>query len=63
MTDTNTCIQKLAVTNPLPEPVMRRAIYALNLPPGSRGFDVGCGIGLQSIMLAEVVGGRARHRR
>ncbi|NOQ33249.1 MAG: methyltransferase domain-containing protein [Methanosarcinales archaeon] len=41
---------------PLQEPVMRRAIHALNLPPGSRGLDVGCGIGLQAIMLAEAVG-------
>ncbi len=56
MTDTNTYIQKLAVTNPLPEPVMRRAIHALNLPPGSHGLDVGCGIGLQAIMFAEAVG-------
>jgi len=45
----------LAVTNPLQEPVMRRVVRALNLPPGSRGLDVGCGIGLQAIMLAEAV--------
>ena len=56
MTDTNTYIQKLAVTNPLQEPVMRRVVRAIDLPPGSRGLDVGCGIGLQAIMLAEVVG-------
>ncbi|RZN36068.1 MAG: methyltransferase domain-containing protein [Methanosarcinales archaeon] len=29
---------------------------ALNLPPGSIGHDIGCGIGLQAIMLAEAVG-------
>jgi len=46
----------LAVTNPLQEPVMRRVVRALNLPPGSPGLDVGCGIGLQAIMLAEAVG-------
>ncbi len=56
MTDTNTYMQKLAVTNPLQEPVMRHVVRALNLPPGSRGLDVGCGIGLQAIMLAEAVG-------
>jgi demethylmenaquinone methyltransferase/2-methoxy-6-polyprenyl-1,4-benzoquinol methylase len=56
MTDTNTYMQKLAVTNPLQEPVMHRVVRALNLPPGSRGLDVGCGIGLQAIMLAEAVG-------
>jgi demethylmenaquinone methyltransferase/2-methoxy-6-polyprenyl-1,4-benzoquinol methylase len=54
--DTDSYRQKLVVTNPLQEPVMRRAIHALNLPSGSRGLDVGCGIGLQVIMLAEAVG-------
>ncbi|KAF5412738.1 MAG: class I SAM-dependent methyltransferase [Euryarchaeota archaeon] len=53
---TDSYLQSLLVTNPLQEPVMRRAIHALNLPPGSRGLDVGCGIGLQAIMLAEAVG-------
>ena len=50
MTGTNTRIQKLAVTNPLPESVMRRVVRARNLPPGSQGLDVGCGIGLQAII-------------
>jgi len=35
---------------------MRRVVRALNLPPGSRGLDVGCGIGLQAMLLAEAVG-------
>jgi demethylmenaquinone methyltransferase/2-methoxy-6-polyprenyl-1,4-benzoquinol methylase len=35
---------------------MRRVVRALNLPPGSRGLDVGCGIGLQTLLLAEAVG-------
>ena len=56
MTDTDTYMQKLAVTNPLQEPVFRRVVRALNLPPGSRGLDVGCGIGLQAMLLAEAVG-------
>ena len=56
MTDTDNYLQSLMATNPLQEPVMRRAIHALYLPPGSRGLDVGCGIGLQAIMLAETVG-------
>ena len=55
--DTDSYLQKLVVTNPLQEPVMRRAIHALDLPPGSRGLDVGCGIGLQAMLLAEAVGG------
>ena len=56
MTDTDNYLQSLMATNPLQEPVMRRAIHALDLPPGSQGLDVGCGIGLQAIMLAEAVG-------
>ncbi len=46
----------LAVTNPMREPVIRAVIQALELPPGSRGLDVGCGIGLQVLLLAEAVG-------
>ena len=60
MTGTDTYLQSLMATNPLQEPIFRRAIHALNLPPGSRGLDVGCGIGLQSMLLAEAVG-HARH--
>jgi len=56
MTDTDSYLQSLILTNPLQEPIFRRAIHGLNLPPGSGGLDVGCGIGLQAIMLAEAVG-------
>jgi len=49
-------LQSLMATNPLQEPIFRRAIRAFNLPPGSRGLDVGCGIGLQALLLAEAVG-------
>jgi ubiquinone/menaquinone biosynthesis C-methylase UbiE len=52
----DTYAQKLAVSNPLVEPVIRSAIQALRLPPGSRGLDAGCGIGLQALLLAEAVG-------
>jgi len=54
--NTDTYLQSLIVTKTLQEPVMRRAIHALNLPLGSRGLDVGCGIGLQALLLAEAVG-------
>jgi demethylmenaquinone methyltransferase/2-methoxy-6-polyprenyl-1,4-benzoquinol methylase len=54
--DADSYLQSLLVTNPLQEPVMRRVVLALDLPPESRGLDVGCGIGLQAIMLAEAVG-------
>jgi demethylmenaquinone methyltransferase/2-methoxy-6-polyprenyl-1,4-benzoquinol methylase len=42
--------------NPLREHVLRSAIQTLQLPPGSRGLDAGCGIGLLALLLAETVG-------
>lgn len=56
MTDPIPIIQRLLEANPLREPVLRSAIRSLNLPPGSRGLDLGCGIGLQALLLAEAVG-------
>lgn len=53
---TQAYIQSLTVTNPLREPTLRAAIQALGLPPGSRGLDAGCGIGLPALLLAEAVG-------
>lgn len=37
---------------PLREPVLRSAVQALQLPFGSTGLDVGCGIGLPACLLA-----------
>ena len=56
MTDSERSIQRLLATNPLREKVFRSAIQALRLPPGSHGLDVGCGIGLQTLLLAGAVG-------
>jgi demethylmenaquinone methyltransferase/2-methoxy-6-polyprenyl-1,4-benzoquinol methylase len=39
----------------LREPVVHSAIQALQFPPGSRGLDVGCGIGSHTLLLAEAV--------
>ena len=39
----------------LREPVVLSAIQALQLPPGTRGLDVGCGIGIHTLLLAEAV--------
>jgi demethylmenaquinone methyltransferase/2-methoxy-6-polyprenyl-1,4-benzoquinol methylase len=58
MTDTIPIIQNLLQANPLREPTLRSIIYSLQLPRGSRGLDAGCGIGLQSILLAETVGAK-----
>jgi ubiquinone/menaquinone biosynthesis C-methylase UbiE len=46
----------LDVTLPLRKSVTLAAIRALGLPPGSRGLDVGCGFGLQAMLLTEAVG-------
>jgi len=56
MTDADAYIQRLLEANPLREPVLRAAIRALQPPNGSHGLDVGCGIGLQEVLLAEAVG-------
>ena len=45
-------IDALEQTQPLREPVLRQAIAALGLPPGSHGLDVGCGIGQPALLLA-----------
>jgi ubiquinone/menaquinone biosynthesis C-methylase UbiE len=47
---------KLYESDPLRRPYIREAIRELGLPPGSRGLDAGCGIGLQTMMLADAVG-------
>jgi ubiquinone/menaquinone biosynthesis C-methylase UbiE len=56
MSDTELYIQRLLDTNPLREPLLRSVIRSLQLPAGSCGLDAGCGIGLQSLLLAEAVG-------
>ncbi|MDH4219788.1 MAG: methyltransferase domain-containing protein [Candidatus Aminicenantes bacterium] len=56
MTDTDSYIKRALESNPLREPILRVAIQALKLLPGSRGLDAGCGIGLQALLLAEEVG-------
>ena len=56
MTDINHYADGLALSEILRAPALRLAIQALHLPPGSRGLDAGCGIGLHTGLLAEVVG-------
>ena len=46
---------RLYLADVLREPVIRAAIHALDLPSGSRGLDVGCGIGSHTLLLAEAV--------
>jgi demethylmenaquinone methyltransferase/2-methoxy-6-polyprenyl-1,4-benzoquinol methylase len=42
--------------NRFQEPEARALIADLGLPPGSRGLDAGCGVGLFALWLAEAVG-------
>jgi demethylmenaquinone methyltransferase/2-methoxy-6-polyprenyl-1,4-benzoquinol methylase len=42
--------------NRFQEPEARQAIVDLQLPAGSRGLDVGCGVGLYALWLAEAIG-------
>jgi demethylmenaquinone methyltransferase/2-methoxy-6-polyprenyl-1,4-benzoquinol methylase len=42
--------------NRFKEPEVRAAIADLQLPAGSRGLDVGCGVGLYTLWLAEALG-------
>jgi demethylmenaquinone methyltransferase/2-methoxy-6-polyprenyl-1,4-benzoquinol methylase len=54
--DNESYIQSLLESNSLREATIRDMIRELKLPAGSRGLDAGCGIGLQCLLLAEVVG-------
>ena len=56
MTDTDTYIRRLLESNSLRESLLRSVIQALEFPEGSRGLDAGCGIGLQTMLLAEAAG-------
>jgi demethylmenaquinone methyltransferase/2-methoxy-6-polyprenyl-1,4-benzoquinol methylase len=49
----DTVIRYLEQANPLREPTLRSVIAALQLAPGTHGLDIGCGIGLQTPLLAE----------
>ncbi|HEY7652860.1 MAG TPA: class I SAM-dependent methyltransferase [Methylomirabilota bacterium] len=46
--------------NRFQEPEARRIIGDLGLAPGSQGLDVGCGVGLYALWLAEAVGKAGR---
>jgi len=54
--DTDDYMRRSLEANALRESTLRKVIEILRLAPGSRGLDAGCGIGLQSLLLAEAVG-------
>jgi demethylmenaquinone methyltransferase/2-methoxy-6-polyprenyl-1,4-benzoquinol methylase len=53
-------IDMLERSNRFQEPEVRAAIGALQLPEASRGLDVGCGVGLFSLWLADAIGPQGR---
>lgn len=56
MSSATTYIENALTAEPLREPVLRAVIGSLQLGPGSKGLDAGCGIGLQARLLADAVG-------
>ncbi len=56
MSNSQPYIDSLLAAEPLRKPLMQSIIEALQLPTGSRGLDVGCGIGLQALLLAKATG-------
>ncbi len=56
MSDLGQYIRSLELAHPLREPIIRTIIESLRLPEGSVGLDVGCGIGSNTLLLAEAVG-------
>lgn len=56
MPDAAQYLRSLEMANSLREPVIREAVESLKIPQGSFGLDVGCGIGLYTLLLAELVG-------
>ena len=55
MSGSNIYVHKLYQSDLLREPVIRKAVRALQLPAGSKGLDAGCGIGSHTVLLAETV--------
>lgn len=60
MPDGSPVLKRLLDADVLRGPVLRAVVDAARFPPGSAGLDVGCGIGLQALVLAEAVGAAGR---
>lgn len=53
-------VNSLLLSQPLRESIMRDVIKSMQLPAASYGLDVGCGIGLNTIVMAEALGSGGR---
>ena len=60
MSDADAYRKSLEDFEPFQAPIVAAAIRALDLPGGSAGLDAGCGVGLQTLTMAEAVGPRSR---
>ena len=58
--DTSTYLRYLVETDLLREQTNLDMIASLDLPTGSHGLDVGCGVGTQALMLADAIGPQGR---
>lgn len=52
----NPAAKMLYCMEPLRKPILHAIISSLALPEASRGLDLGCGIGLQTLLLAQAAG-------
>ena len=58
--DTAGYMKSLQLSHPLREPIVGEIIQSMQLPESGCGLDVGCGIGLNTIMLAQALGSEGR---
>ena len=58
--NSSTYEKSLLLSQPLREPVLRKAVQSMQLPESGYGLDIGCGTGLNTIMLAEAMGPAGR---
>lgn len=54
--DESQYLKSLLLSHPLRGQLVRRIFSSWQIPPGSRGLDLGCGPGLYTMMLAETPG-------